>query len=154
MTKADPKRKQSAVDIAGPSAKRETRYLVPLLNGRRNQTADHLISRLMETQPSCVGHHIGTARLVASRESRNTSFAPEIDDEIVQCMNTGCMLYKVILFPMMLLPVALHAQPCETVSRNLLRRPYRSGSRRLWRLAASQPLEARRRSKTCRPSVA
>ncbi|HMF64277.1 MAG TPA: tannase/feruloyl esterase family alpha/beta hydrolase [Edaphobacter sp.] len=32
-------------------------------------------------------------------------------------MNTGCMLNKVVLFPMMLLPVALHAQPCDRLSQ-------------------------------------
>jgi feruloyl esterase len=32
-------------------------------------------------------------------------------------MNTGCMLYKVVLFPVMFLPVALHAQPCDRLSQ-------------------------------------
>jgi feruloyl esterase len=32
-------------------------------------------------------------------------------------MNTGRMLNKVVLFPMMLLPVALHAQPCDRLSQ-------------------------------------
>jgi feruloyl esterase len=32
-------------------------------------------------------------------------------------MNTGRVLNKVVLFPMMLLPVALHAQPCDGLSR-------------------------------------